>query len=64
MGIKKRISIFIFVLNGIALTNAQEVLTVQDAVKIALEKNFQIKTARNELKIDELGTTPGQAGML
>lgn len=64
MGIKKRISIFVFVLNGIALTNAQEVLTVQDAVKIALENNYQIKTAQNELKMDELGTTPGQAGIL
>lgn len=64
MDIKKRISIFIFVWGGIVLGNAQEILTVQDAVKIALDNNFQIKTARNELKIDELGTTPGQAGML
>lgn len=64
MDIKQRISIFIFVLGSIALANAQEILTVQDAVKIALDNNFQIKTARNELKIDELGTTPGQAGML
>lgn len=64
MDIKKRISIFIFVLGGIVLGNAQEILTVQDAVKIALENNYQIKTARNELKIDELGATPGQAGML
>src|SRR5690606_31436704 len=53
-----------FVLNGIALGNAQEDLTVQDAVKIALENNYQIKTAQNELKMDELGTTPGQAGIL
>ncbi|MDC6386085.1 TolC family protein [Muricauda sp. SK9] len=64
MDIKQRISIFIFVLGSIALANAQEILTVQDAVKIALENNYQIKTARNELKIDALGTTPGQAGML
>lgn len=64
MDIKQRISIFIFVWGGIVLVNAQEILTVQDAVKIALDNNFQIKTARNELKIDELGTTPGQAGML
>ncbi len=64
MDIKQRISIFIFVLGSISLADAQEILTVQDAVKIALDNNFQIKTARNELKIDELGTTPGQAGML
>lgn len=43
---------------------AQEILTVREAVEIALENNYNIKTARNELRIDSLGTSPGQAGML
>ncbi|HMI06522.1 MAG TPA: TolC family protein [Flavobacterium sp.] len=43
---------------------AQEVLTVEDAVKIALENNYEIKISKNELKIDETNVTPGAAGML
>src|SRR5690606_29309365 len=43
---------------------SQEILTVSEAVQIALENNYDIKTARNELKIDELGVSAGQAGML
>ncbi len=42
----------------------QEVLTVEDAVKIALENNYQIRIAANELKIDAAGVSPGYAGML
>lgn len=43
---------------------AQELLTVDEAVKIALENNYQVKIARNDLKMDELSVSPGQAGML
>ncbi len=42
----------------------QEILTVEDAVKIALENNYQIRIASNDLKIDEAGVSPGYAGML
>jgi hypothetical protein len=31
--------------------NAQELLTIEDAVKIALENNYAIKIAANELTI-------------
>lgn len=45
-------------------TNAQEVLTIQDAVKIALENNYEIKIASNNLTIDKTNVTTGNAGML
>ncbi len=42
----------------------QEVLTVEKAVEVALENNYQIKTASNELKIDAISVSRGNAGML
>jgi hypothetical protein len=33
--------------------NAQELLTIEDAVKIALENNYAIKIAANELTIEK-----------
>jgi len=47
-----------------ACGNAQEILTVEEAVRIALENNYQITTAANELQIDEVSVSPGLAGML
>lgn len=44
--------------------NAQEVLTIEDAMKIALENNFEIKIAKNNTKISETNVTIGNAGML
>lgn len=44
--------------------HSQHVLTVEDAVKIALENNYQIRVASNELRIREARFTPGFAGML
>ncbi|RIV46894.1 TolC family protein [Flagellimonas pelagia] len=64
MGVKHVLNIFLFAIGGMALGSAQEILTVEEAVKIALENNYQIKTAKNDLQIDELGVSPGQAGML
>ncbi|WP_333876101.1 TolC family protein [Flavobacterium sp.] len=43
---------------------AQELLKLEDAVKIALENNYDIKLAKNELKMDELNNSVGNAGML
>ncbi len=47
-------------------TMAQEegLLTVEEAVSIALENNYQIKIASNDLKIDETSVSLGFAGML
>jgi outer membrane protein TolC len=44
--------------------NAQEILTLQDAVKIALENNYEIKIATNNLSIDKTNVASGNAGML
>lgn len=51
-------------LSCIATSNAQEVLTIENAVKIALDNNFEIKIASNNLKINETNATIGNAGML
>ena len=61
----KNINTYI-VLLLLCVTNgfAQEVLTLEDAVKIALENNFDIRIASNNLKIDEANATAGNAGML
>ncbi|MCI4443369.1 MAG: TolC family protein [Lentimicrobium sp.] len=44
--------------------NAQEILTIEDAVKIALENNYEIKIASNNLNIDKTNVSSGNAGML
>ncbi|HEX9979014.1 MAG TPA: TolC family protein [Flavobacterium sp.] len=43
---------------------AQELLTVEDAVKIALENNYDIRLSRNDLRIDQENVTLGNAGIL
>lgn len=59
--IVKSIVLFLFC---IAKTSAQEVLTIEEAMKIALENNFDIKIAKNNSKITETNVTIGNAGML
>jgi outer membrane protein len=54
----------VLLLSCIATSNAQEVLTIENAVKIALDNNFEIKIASNNLKINETNATIGNAGML
>ena len=44
--------------------NAQELLSLEDAVKIALENNYEIKIAKNDLKISQTNVSAGNAGML
>jgi outer membrane protein TolC len=48
----------------VATANAQEVLTLQSAVKIALENNYEIKIATNNLTIEKTKVAIGNAGML
>lgn len=54
--------IFIFFL-GFS-SQAQELLSLEDAVKIALENNYDIKIAKNNSKIDETNNNLANAGML
>lgn len=63
MNIKNLYSILLILFFCIA-TNAQEVLTIEDAMKIALENNFEIKIAKNNFTISETNVTVGNAGML
>ncbi|MBZ4044380.1 TolC family protein [Flavobacterium hibisci] len=56
--------ILIILVLCIGKTNAQEVLTIEEAMKIALENNFEIKIAKNNSKISETNVTVGNAGML
>lgn len=59
--ILKGLILFLFC---IAKSNAQEILTIEDAMKIALENNFEIKIAKNNSKISETNVTIGNSGML
>ncbi|HXJ97355.1 MAG TPA: TolC family protein [Gelidibacter sp.] len=45
-------------------THAQHLLTLEEAVEITLENNYDIRLSRNTLKEDSLSVSPGYAGML
>lgn len=44
--------------------HSQNVLSLNEAVQIALENNFEIRLASNNLEIDSLSVSPGFAGIL
>lgn len=46
------------------LSHAQELLTPEQAIAIALENNYDIKLAKNDLKIDEQNVSLANAGLL
>ena len=56
-------TILLLLLIGFQL-QAQEVLTIENAIKIALENNFEIKLASNNLDITKTNVAVGNAGML
>lgn len=43
---------------------AKQLLTLEDAVKIALENNYEIRISKNDLTIDKTNVSVGYAGML
>jgi outer membrane protein TolC len=45
-------------------SRAQELLTLENAVKITLENNYEIKISNNNLKINKTNVAIGNAGML
>lgn len=65
--IRKAISamplVFVFIFFG-KTVQAQQILKVEDAVRIALENNYEIRLAKNNLGIDQNGVSLGNAGML
>jgi len=54
----------IIFLTVFSVSNAQTVLTVEDAVKIALAKNYGILMARNDAEVTKINNSLGGAGML
>ncbi len=64
MNIKKIYGTLLILFFCIVQANAQEVLTIEQAMSIALENNFEIKIAKNNSKISETNVTIGNAGML
>ncbi|MCF6132435.1 TolC family protein [Flavobacterium wongokense] len=61
---KVKLLYIIILLGFVSKIQAQEVLTLEDAVKIALENNYEIRISKNELNIDKTNVTAGNAGML
>ena len=49
---------------GAGQAKAQELLTLEDAVKIALERNYNIKLSTNDIQIAKNNVSRGNAGML
>jgi outer membrane protein len=47
-----------------SIAGAQKILTIEDAVNLALKNNFNILVSRNEADILKIKNTPGNAGML
>ncbi len=61
---KYRIQILILSCFSIYNGSAQETLTLENAIKIALENNYEIRISKNDLKIDQSNAAAGNAGML
>lgn len=59
-----KIQLLILICLSICNSYSQEILTLEDAVKIALENNYEIKISKNDLKIDQSNVAYGNAGML
>jgi len=56
--------LYIIVLLSFVKLQAQELLTLEDAVKTALENNYEIRISKNDLGIDKTNVSIGNAGML
>lgn len=61
---KKHIATGLFLVLCCTNSFAQEILTLENAVKTALENNYDIKIGRNNLDIQKINNAIGNAGML
>lgn len=61
---KQFIFIALIVLSSVSLLNAQEALTLESAIQIALSNNYDIKVAKNGSEIAKNNATKGNAGLL
>jgi outer membrane protein len=60
----KSFYIIILLISFVPKINAQQLLTLEEAVKTALENNYEIRISKNDLNIDKTNVTIGNAGML
>jgi len=60
----KSIYILILLFGFVPKMTAQQILSLEDAVKIALENNYEIRISKNDLAIDKANVSIGNAGML
>ena len=60
----KKLIILYLIVGTYSSASAQDILTVEDAVQIALENNYDIKIAENTFEITENDATLGNAGFL
>ncbi|EIJ39980.1 outer membrane protein [Galbibacter orientalis DSM 19592] len=60
----KQFSILLLLVFIVCYGRAQETLSAENAIQIALENNYEIRLAKNDLEIDEISTSLGFAGML
>ncbi len=60
----KNISLLGLILFGLNTVSAQQVLTLNDALKIALENNYAIQVAKNDAELSKNNNRIGAAGML
>ncbi|MRT94251.1 TolC family protein [Ancylomarina sp. 16SWW S1-10-2] len=61
---KQILLIALLIFSSISLVNAQEALTLESAIQIALDKNLNIKVAKNQAEISDNNATKGNAGLL
>ncbi|ADQ78550.1 outer membrane efflux protein [Paludibacter propionicigenes WB4] len=59
-----KISVLFILFLGCTTVGAQNKLTIEDAIKTALKKNFDIRVAENDAEITRVNNTAGNAGML
>ena len=61
--LKTKISVFLLIVSIISV-NAQQKLSADEAVSIALKNNYDILVAKNSYDASRINNTPGNAGML
>ncbi|MEI8113030.1 MAG: TolC family protein [Bacteroidia bacterium] len=61
---RKGVLILLLTMGLVPVLSAQKLITVDDAVAIAMKNSYDILISRNTAKIDSLNNTAGNAGML
>ncbi|GEC72921.1 Outer membrane protein TolC [Flavobacterium flevense] len=64
MKLKNSYQLLVLVLLSATSLQAQQTLSIEEALKTALDNNYEIKIASNDLKASQTNNTIGNAGML